>query len=237
MPGQLFTNGVGWQRLRQQRPIPEIRYKQVILSNLYTLDWLDSMAGLSQSSDMPLSKAEHSPEIRLASVLVPVFWHQKDWHLLFIRRVVNTRDRHSGQVAFPGGRRDAEDKDSVATALREAREEIGLSSIEVEVLLQLDDYRTSSHYLVSPVVARVPWPYPYRAQPSEVDRIFSIPMSWLTDPANVDVRYRLINRGEEQVQTPVVYFEPYDGETLWGASARMTIAFLRALHKGELVLR
>jgi 8-oxo-dGTP pyrophosphatase MutT (NUDIX family) len=156
--------------------------------------------------------------------------------VLFIRRVVNERDRHSGQVAFPGGRRDAADRDAVATALREADEEIGLAPDALEILLTLDDYTTSSLYRVSPVVARVPWPYDYRAQPSEVDRIFSIPVAWLADPSNLSPRQRQVKRGGDVVETAVLYFDQYDGEVLWGASARIAVALLRALHRGDLIL-
>jgi len=193
------------------------------------------MNGLHQSSDMPKFSGS-TRQVRLASVLVPLFWHQSGWHLLFIRRVVNEHDRHSGQVAFPGGRRDDSDTDAVHTALREADEEVGLSPADVSVLLTLDDYVTSSNYQVSPVVATVPWPYDYQAQPSEVDRIFSIPLAWLSDPANVELRERRFERDGKSLETTVVYFREFDNEVLWGASARITVAFLRAIHRGQLIL-
>lgn len=206
------------------------------VTHTFKLDWLDGTPGLSQAFDVPVSVTENPTAPRLASVMVPLFWHQAEWHLLYIRRVVSQRDRHSGQVAFPGGRQDPADEDAVATAKREAHEEIGLPSMHVDVLLTLDQYLTSSHYQVTPVVARVPWPYNYRAQPSEVDRIFSIPLAWLADPANLEMRRRIVQRGDGEVETTVVYFSPFDGETLWGASARITIAFLRALYRGDLTL-
>lgn len=206
------------------------------LNNTIKLEWIDKTVGLHQTFDAPIHLSCNAPEIRLASVLLPLFWHHEQWHLLYIRRVENDRDRHSGQVAFPGGRRDAEDKNAIATALREAKEEIGLQSDVVKVMMTLDDYVTSSSYRVSPVVAIVPWPYDYHAQPSEVGRIFSIPLKWLADPSNLELRRRRLKRGDHIVETDVIYFKRYDGEVLWGASARITVSFLRAIHRRQLVL-
>ena len=173
---------------------------------------------------------------RSASVLLPLYRDAGEWHLLFIRRVANERDHHSGQVAFPGGRRDPDDADEVAVALREAHEEIGLEAHEVEVIHVLPDYQTSSNYVVTPVVGIVPWPYDYRAQPTEVDRIFSIPLRWLADQNNVELRDRELSRGTLSAALKVVYYNRFDGEVLWGASARMTVSLLNALHCGDLKL-
>ncbi len=197
------------------------------------LGWVEEIDGLMQPSDIPLTPGA-TAATRLASVLIPVFHHHDQWHVLYIRRVVSDRDRHSGQVAFPGGRRDDTDENSRATALREAEEEISLPPDQVTILGSLTDYQTSSNYLVTPVVGVVPWPYAYVAQPSEVDRIFSIPLKWLADPSNMQLRDREIRTGSLRVDTKVVYFNRYDDELLWGATARMTVAFLHALHHDKL---
>jgi len=207
----------------------------------YSLDWIAEVDGLLQPSDLPdsaLPKVANTAVVRRASVLVPLFWRQDEWHLLFIRRVQNARDRHSGQVAFPGGRRDPSDKDDIAVAVREAHEEIGLAPDQIKVLGSLGNYRTSSNYDVSPVVSVVPWPYPYMAQPSEVDRIFSIPLAWLADRTNVELKDRQSNLSESRtrLELKVVYFNYYDDELLWGATARMTLSFLKALHDGQIIL-
>lgn len=203
-----------------------------------SVDWVTQVEGLLQPADLPeaagvSARAESEP--RLASVLIPIFWRNNEWHILFIRRVENNRDRHSGQVAFPGGRRETTDIDEFAVALREAQEEIGLRGADVRVLGKLDDYHTSSNYLVTPVVAIVPWPYPFEPQVSEVGRIFSIPLSWLADRAHVELRDRVFKIPESpaSMELKVVYFDRYDEEVLWGATARMTISFLKALHDGR----
>ncbi len=198
-----------------------------------SLAWVGEIDGLIQSSDIPMAPGART-EPRLASVLIPLFERDSEWHVLYIRRVENQRDRHSGQVAFPGGRRDPADTDAVATALREADEEIGLPGNHVRVLGSLDDYRTSSNYLVTPVVGVVPWPYAYKPQPSEVGRIFSIPLAWLADADNIELKERDIPAGSDRVSTKVIYFNRYDDELLWGATARMTVAFLHALHRDRI---
>ena len=202
-----------------------------------SLNWVLDTDGLLQGGDLPSELQESTVSATSASVLIPLFWYQQQWHVLFIRRVANSRDRHSGQVAFPGGRRDPLDDTETDVALREAEEEIGLKSSDVNVVHVLKSYKTSSNYIVTPVVGIVPWPYPYREQPTEVSRIFSIPLNWLGEESNVSVRDRNLKNHHTSAKTKVVYFEKYDDELLWGASARMTLSLLKALHIGELELR
>lgn len=164
---------------------------------------------------------------RPAAVLLPFLRHQGLWHLLFIRRTVNENDYHAGQVAFPGGRSEQDDPNPEATALREAEEEIGLHPEDVRILGRLNENLTISNYLVTPVVGVIPWPYPLQPAPDEVSRVFTITLAWLADPANHEVRYRPLPPPNPAI--PVIYFKPYEGEVLWGASARITLRLLQAL--------
>lgn len=209
------------------------------LPTIASLDWVQSTAGYLQRSDLPDSLQTSTDRIS-ASVLIPLFLNENQWQVLFIRRMTNERDRHSGQVAFPGGRRDPQDADDVAVALREAHEEIGLQTSAVEVIHELPAYQTSSNYVVTPVVGIVPWPYAYRAQPTEVSRIFSIPLKWLADENNVELRAKEIPNtvaASTVTRLKVVYYNKYDGELLWGASARMTVSLLKAILTGEINLQ
>lgn len=199
------------------------------------LGWVEQTEGLLQSSDMPPGSDAQTHTASRASVLIPLFRRDDEWHVLFIRRSENENDRHSGQVAFPGGRRDPSDRDAQAVAVREAHEEIGLDPGHVTVVHQLPEYHTISNYIITPVVATVPWPYNYTAQETEVNRIFSIPLAWIGDRQNVQLRDREWPRQNGR-PLKVVYFDQYDGELLWGATARMTIAFLKCLHDGDLDL-
>jgi len=164
---------------------------------------------------------------RFAAVLIPLIWKDDQWHLLFIRRTLNKTDRHGGQVAFPGGHCDSGDNTAQAAALRETQEEIGVAPEDVYILGQLQDVMTITNFQVTPIVGVIPWPYTLSPQPEEVSRIFSIPLSWLIDSANREVRHRDIHYQGRPI--PVIHFAPYDNEILWGASARMTVLLLEAL--------
>jgi 8-oxo-dGTP pyrophosphatase MutT (NUDIX family) len=181
--------------------------------------------GLSPQSPYPSSFFQ-SP-LFPAAVLLPLFSRKGAWHLLFIRRTYNQQDRHSGQVAFPGGRLTAGDQGPERGALREACEETGLHPDDVQILGRLRDMLTITHYCVTPIIGVIPSTYIFVPQAEEVSRIFSIPLEWLADPSNRKTRFRNLEVNGEQV--PVIYFKPYDGETLWGASARITLMLLDVL--------
>ncbi|MBU0654713.1 MAG: CoA pyrophosphatase [Gammaproteobacteria bacterium] len=173
--------------------------------------------------DVPLTAC------REAGVLVPFVRVGESWHLLFIRRPASERDYHSGQVAFAGGKRDPEDPDLTATALREAHEEIGILPQDVQILGQLSPHHSVSRFRIAPVVATLPWPYNLIPSPQEVARAFTIPLQWLAQPEHHEIHYRQLADIEEPV--PVVYFQEYDNEMLWGATARITLSLLDCLRK------
>jgi len=199
--------------------------------------------GLHLDSDMPLGDeavddrfTDAGLPMREAAVLVPLIRAEDAWHLLFIRRAADERDRHSGQVAFPGGARDSGDTDAGATAVREAQEEIGLDPRRITLIRELGPYVTISNYRVTPVVGLVEWPSPLELQASEVARAFTIPLDWLRDRNNLTIRPRGEKDPEGPRLHPIIVYDAYDGETLWGATARMTINFIRSLDGGSIPL-
>ena len=175
--------------------------------------------------DVPSEIATNSH--KEAGVLVPFTQIAGAWHLVFIRRPHSPHDRHSGQVAFAGGKREPDDTDLIHTALREAEEEIGLAPHDVKLLGQLGTHHSISRYRISPIVASIPWPYDFRLSPSEVARIFTIPLHWLAQPQHHEIRYHHIPNVQSPI--PVVYFQEYDHEMLWAATARMTLSLLNCL--------
>jgi 8-oxo-dGTP pyrophosphatase MutT (NUDIX family) len=161
-----------------------------------------------------------------AAVLIPLITLNDEWHLVFTRRT-EAVEHHKGQVSFPGGGCDVGESTPEQTALREAAEEIGLKSADVRLLGKLNEVLTITHYRVTPVVGVLPWPYEIRPEPAEVERVFTIPLNWLSDPGNWEVR-SITPAGAPRL-FQVVYYHSYDGEILWGATARMTHNLLSVL--------
>jgi 8-oxo-dGTP pyrophosphatase MutT (NUDIX family) len=165
--------------------------------------------------------------VQPAAVLIPMLNDGNGWQLLFIRRTEQENDRHGGQVAFPGGRCDPDDPDPESAALREAQEEVGLLPADVRILGRLNDLMTITNYRITPVVGVIPWPYQLKIQTNEVSRAFTIPLMWLANPRNREDIRRVLPGSKDALA--VTYFQPYDDEILWGASARITLAFLEVL--------
>ncbi len=195
----------------------------------------------AQPSESPASPLWDflTDEPKPAAVLIPLFLaqftgeEQESWHVLYTRRT-DTVAEHQGQVAFPGGRADPTDTTPEMTALREAREEIGLDPVQVRLLGRMDSLRTITNYLVTPIVGIIPWPVQFQLEETEVSRIFSIPLDWLADPAHHDVRYRTITNALAKILRvpphPVIYFQSYQGELLWGVTAEITVRLIDNLY-------
>jgi len=164
--------------------------------------------------------------LKCAAVLIPLVWWKTEWQLVFTRRT-ETVEHHKGQVSFPGGGCEFGETTPEETALREAEEEIGLKKEDVHLLGRLNDVITITHYRVTPVVGVMPWPYDVRLESAEVGRVFTIPLLWLADRDNRDEQ--LFTPDDMARSFPVVRYHEYDGEILWGASARMTLNFLSVL--------
>ncbi len=118
-----------------------------------------------------------------AAVLIPIVAHANGPTILFTERAPKMRN-HAGQVAFPGGRIDRDDASPIATALREAQEEIGLLPEYVEPLGYLAPYQTGTGYRVIPVVAIVRPPFELTLNPLEVVDAFEVPLEFLFNEAN-----------------------------------------------------
>ncbi|MDH3320042.1 MAG: CoA pyrophosphatase [Betaproteobacteria bacterium] len=170
--------------------------------------------------------AERAAARRRASVLVPIVARPDELTMLLTRRTAHLKN-HSGQIAFPGGGAEAGDASTEATALREAREEIGLDPARVELLGRLSDYHTRTDYRVTPVVGLVAPPFELSLDAHEVDAAFEVPLSFLLDPAN-----HLRHQREFQGRMVPFYAIPYRDHYIWGATAGMLINLYRFLAQG-----
>lgn len=172
--------------------------------------------------------AEYVPEpldtdlvIPPAAVLVLLYEHKDEIHVVFQKRTESVRD-HKGQISFPGGAADPEDLDLLDTALRETHEEIGVPPHEIDVLGRLDDMITVSNFRVTPYVGWLArYPYEWRFSDEEVAYLLEVPLRRLLDPATLIPDRRFIN-GRDYV------FQSYQwgDDLIWGATARMLTNFL-----------
>ncbi len=167
-------------------------------------------------SDYPLKDAG-----KPAAVLLPIIEHDEQLTLLFTLRSKHLK-HHGGQVSFPGGKQEDNDANLLATALRETEEEIGIAPSAIEVVGNLSRYRTISRYEVVPYIGFVRPPLELSLNKNEVDSVFEVPLAHLLDQKNHLIHW--VNRKGRRYP---VYFIPWQGTNIWGATA----AFVRNLSK------
>ncbi|MEX0591603.1 MAG: CoA pyrophosphatase [Xanthobacteraceae bacterium] len=155
-----------------------------------------------------------------AAVLVPVIARQEPTILLTQRSAALSN--HAGQISFPGGKLDSADPDPLATALREAQEEIGLDSGYADPLGYLDPYLSGTGFRIVPVVALISPAFQMTINPAEVDEAFEVPLSFLMTPEN----HARHSREWKGVQRSF-YAMPYGERYIWG----ITAGILRRLYE------
>ncbi|MBW7920510.1 MAG: CoA pyrophosphatase [Rubellimicrobium sp.] len=153
--------------------------------------------------------------LRPAGVLIGVETTGAEPAVILTRRALHLR-HHPGQIALPGGGREAGDSDAAATALREAQEEIGLPAASARILGTLPAHETVTGFSVTPVVALITRPFTVTPQAGEVEETFRVPLAHLLDLR----RYRIEGRvwAGRMRHYPVVPWGPY---YIWGATARI----------------
>jgi 8-oxo-dGTP pyrophosphatase MutT (NUDIX family) len=132
---------------------------------------------------------------------------------------------HGGQVAFPGGKIDAGDAGAVAAALREAHEEIALPRAHVDVLGEADPYYSGSGYCIMPVIGAIPPDLPLQPNPDEVEDVFEVPLEFLLNPANAQLRTAFWNGQDRQY-----YDMDWQGRRIWGVTAGIIANLARRIN-------
>ena len=221
------------------KPLPKFDPRSIPVQGIddhlerVALNRLTPSAVRQRFANPPIWTPEHSVEKKFenrepaaAAVLMPLVM-RRELMLLLTQRSSNLTT-HSGQVALPGGRTDATDVDAADTALREAREEIGLPRSHAEVLGVLPVYVTGTAYSITPVVALVTPGFVLQPNPAEVADVFEVPLSYLMNPAN-HRRHAVEFDGITREWLSMPYLDrsvlPDTGELserfIWGATAGM----------------
>lgn len=172
-----------------------------------------------QEPDYPLAKRG-----RDAAVLIPLLDYPDALHLILTERAHHLR-HHPGQISFPGGGYEEQDRSLQDTACREAFEEIGLPREHVDIIGTLPAYRTISGYQITPVVAFVQPHFTYQIDSNEVASVFDVPLAHLMNKAN-----HLVHYSERDGRRFPIYFIPWRERTIWGATAAILRNLAHHLH-------
>ncbi len=177
-----------------------------------TLTELETRFRLHALSDRIASAPSPAP-LKAAAVLIPLVEKHNELHLGLTQRPLHLR-AHPGQISFPGGKVERDDKDQTATALREAHEEIGLCPDNVEILGQFPAHNTFTGFEITPIVGRIKSPFEPVLDPGEVAEYFTVPLAFLRQR-----RHRhTLNFSRKGINYPVIFI-PYQDRFIWGATA------------------
>lgn len=155
-----------------------------------------------------------------ASVLIPLLECEDELYVMLTQRSREMRS-HPGQVSFPGGKQDIHDANSLQTALRETREEIGLDEEKVEIIGTLDQILSLHYYLVTPYVGLIPDHFVAVPNTDEIESVFKVPLAFFMQSDN--------HWSEEKKTTSFIvlvhHFE-YQGYDIWGLTAKLILRLL-----------
>ena len=184
---------------------------------------LSTPALLQQVLAQRVNKNITDSDLMPAAVLLLLYAKEGAYHVLLNKRS-ELVEHHKGEISFPGGARDPEDRDFLDTALRETEEEMGVSRSDVTILGELDDIVTRSNFGVRVFVGTIPYPYPFKPSQDEIAEVLEVPLSVLQDPANLRQDARWV---DNQLTTSYAYA---CGEHLvFGATATILEQFLDLL--------
>ncbi len=165
--------------------------------------------------------------LKASAVLVPIVERGNELSILLTKRSSHLKS-HGGQISFPGGRCDENDLHAMATALREAQEEVNLPETNVEVIGAMEDYETVTGFSVAPVVGFVNPEFDIIPQQEEVEAVFEVPLGFILDERNHQIE-SLRWKGADRHY----YVFPHDEHKIWGATAAMLVRFAKLVNEYE----
>ena len=181
--------------------------------------------------------AQHQPRRLIAELQTPAavllaITDDIDNPEVILTRRAEHMPTHKGQIAFPGGKAELDDADLVATALREAYEEVALQPEVVKVAGQMGQVLSRQGFLVTPVVGVVPAAVVNQLIPNlgELDRIFTVPLSFFVDTKPVMDALPIVV-GVKQV--PSFYYDEY---RIWGMTAFILAEFVNLVYDARIDL-
>ena len=189
-------------------------FEQRALARLAPLDALDLQTMRSDFDPRPSAEVDESTYTP-AAVLAPIVRRPEGFTVLLTLRS-SAMPSHAGQVSFPGGRVQAEDGGPVATALRETREETGITADFVTPVGGFGVYRTGTNYLITPILGFVTPGFTLAPDPREVEDVFETPLAFLMNAANHELHAR-----DFQGVRREYYAMPWEGRYIWGVTAGM----------------
>jgi len=166
----------------------------------------------------PGDRGDRPNDLTAAAVLVPLVERPGGLTVMLTKRTAHLA-HHPGQISFPGGRLEPEDRDDPrACALRETAEEVGLAPERVEVLGRLDDWATGTGFIVTPVVGAIRPPFELVPDSFEVAEVFEVPLDFVLDQAN----HQLQRREVRGIQRPF-WAMTWEDKLIWGATAGILV--------------
>jgi 8-oxo-dGTP pyrophosphatase MutT (NUDIX family) len=215
--------------LEYRNPVPDMQRRPFALGGnllyLFGMQNDDLLRTLRLALQDPPRSVCSIEGFQRAAVLVPII-HSAGSHELLLTRRTHDVETHKGQISFPGGVVDRGDRDSVHTALRETREELGIDEEMVTTVGLLDDLATPTGFIITPVVGFFSSMPPLRRNPREVAEVFFVPLSFFEDSAHVRHEQReFLGRMHD------VWYYDTEKHIVWGATAAIIRSLLKRMQR------
>lgn len=170
-----------------------------------------------------LSPKQSDEKLPQAAVLILITHNENDYSIVFTERSKKLPS-HAGEVAFPGGKKEEEDRSLIETVLRETHEEIGIEPNSIRILGRMDPQESRFGISVTPYVGYAAGSLKFKKDPKEVETIFSVPLNYLKeDPL---ISNKITNASGETFETPVIN---YENQKIWGLTLGFTLQFLELM--------